>query len=1688
MSKKFKLLLGLVVVLALSLTFMATAFAADGDEPTAATPDVGKTVVPNGDGTYTISLSIKGDADKSATITPTNVIMILDASNSMYSNSTPGEVTYTETDGTGNGLYGLIDGEYVLLERQGGPGNRTFWYNGVQYTGQRYIRNEANLTRMQATLNSMEGVAQTLLSKNGADGNPADAIEVALIVFSGSTQTAIELDPTTSYSAFETAAEEWRPNHPNNHGTSWSTALGLVDDVNFDDEDQTFVIFFTDGAPTNDSFQTEPEYNNSLAPAKNIVDKVADGGLGYTLFSIFAFGDGENYLRQLTNYAYGKGEVTDDSEYFYSASDAAALQQAFDDILEKIELAGIAEAEMDDGVSVKDASGTTTLMDLVTVVPNSFKYYRAGGVVEGSTSPKYSTTANDGKGEEWTDIPADCKAEVVDGEVVWDLAKATDTGVLEDEVVYTVTFECATSQDALDLVADLKNDPGLYDKLVEEGDPRVDYITKSGDDYLIKTNSDVNVSYKDTRVGDDVIDYTPQITIDPVPLEAEMITIEKSWYGSYKGEEDASTVTIGVIKDNDDEQIESFVLEKSGDKHVKDIYISTGVMTVTTTTVTDEETGDETEQTEVNVVVPGHDFELTENIEDSSLTYHWELVSDVMHPMLINNQIKMLVHAEKDPASAPADAIYYKDDAGKVYYKINGAWYEEADATKLTGANYRRSTLNLTKAINGDVPDEEQAYEFTMKLTAPENALDADKTFWFAVQDEDENYISGDDLTTTATREESILDPQDENISDIEFHEADEEYDYDYYTYKYKGTPYTVPAADSGSSTVDGKTVHKYYTDYYYFASGSEVTVELQAGWNLRFTNVLTGTQYEFTETVPNGYKTPLSADDITVTPDDAASSETGGDEAGDEVDEGDEEESDPPYTITDNKIAGTLIQVNEDYVVTFTNQYASSIVEVVKTFSGITEDQIPAGFTATVSFEAPDGYTGEVPEDIDLEIPADEEEEQPGEGADNGQPSNLAAADGENEEEAPYKFAQDGLTLTWTIEGVPVGLNVTVTEDTDSADDVEDYALVTEGDDASVTEATTKKADPDDPDAKDAPTVIGETTTLNLTNNYISNIGTLTVTKTFAGDITELSEKELEEILAALEESFEITLTPTIEEGTTYTLVLTPVVVQEGVEQTAFGPDENSKFPTFTWTIEVPAGIYTVEETEGSADVENYEVTTTYTGSPQPEVTEVVQLRGETGDEASEEPVDVIVAPGTTDAEATVTNTYDREKGYLQITKIFDGVGEDTKLPDVKVTVKDSDGKTFTTGTVAVDEETGESVLLIPDVPTGTYTVEESKAPSISGYKFVETIYDPVAKDEEEAQEEQQEALKASAAEDEEEAPQFATIEVTVENTEDSPAEVTITNVYEEKDTPPGPPAPRYVVEYESNGGTEFPPDGYKAGAIAYLTNEPIKPGYTFVCWCIDEELTTPVSELFMDRDYLVYAKWEETPVPGWLDGENHYAYLIGYPDDMVHPERNITRAEVATIFFRMLREEVRDEYLTKANSFGDVAEGMWFNTPISTMAAMGIVTGYPDGDFHPNANITRAEFATIAARFDQLTDGKGTHFSDIESHWAKLYIECAAKKGWIAGYPDGTFGPERLATRAEVATLINRVLNRDPESPDDLLPGMIEWPDNMDAEVWYYLPIQEATNSHDYERETKSTETWVQLTENPDWTAYNN
>lgn len=223
-----------------------------------------------------------------------------------------------------------------------------------------------------------------------------------------------------------------------------------------------------------------------------------------------------------------------------------------------------------------------------------------------------------------------------------------------------------------------------------------------------------------------------------------------------------------------------------------------------------------------------------------------------------------------------------------------------------------------------------------------------------------------------------------------------------------------------------------------------------------------------------------------------------------------------------------------------------------------------------------------------------------------------------------------------------------------------------------------------------------------------------------------------------------------------------------------------------------------------------------------------------------------------------------------------------------------------------------------------------------------------------------------------------------------------------------------------------------------------------------------------------------------GMLNKTDHFAYVIGYPDGTVHPNGQITRAEVATIFFRLLRDEVRDGAFTTSNSYSDVAYGKWYNNPISTMSALGIITGYPDGTFKPNKPITRAEFAAIAARFDETQSGKSATFSDVIGHWAAKEIGIAYYNDWIKGYPDGTFKPDQNITRAEAMTLINRVLERKPESPADLLTNMNKWTDNLDTSKWYYLDVQEATNSHGYTRKTFNYELWRQMLPDPDWSRY--
>ena len=284
-------------------------------------------------------------------------------------------------------------------------------------------------------------------------------------------------------------------------------------------------------------------------------------------------------------------------------------------------------------------------------------------------------------------------------------------------------------------------------------------------------------------------------------------------------------------------------------------------------------------------------------------------------------------------------------------------------------------------------------------------------------------------------------------------------------------------------------------------------------------------------------------------------------------------------------------------------------------------------------------------------------------------------------------------------------------------------------------------------------------------------------------------------------------------------------------------------------------------------------------------------------------------------------------------------------------------------------------------------------------------------------------------------------------------------------------------------------------------------RSGYEFVNWNTKADGTgtayNPGDSITLNgKPVTLYAQWKRIyrPTPSMptveipdedalgLNTDDHFAYIIGYPDGTVQPNGQITRAEATTIFFRLLTEESRSANLTKTNGYTDVASDAWYNTAVSTMTKAGIVDGYPDGTFRPDAPITRAEMAKIISLFAKL-DKSESRFSDIAGHWAEAYIRLAAGNGWIAGYPDGTFGPQRNITRAETATMINRVLERVPSAESRLLSRdvMQIWPDANPGD-WFYLAMQEATNSHDYERNAKwaaADEQWTALRETRDWKA---
>ena len=300
------------------------------------------------------------------------------------------------------------------------------------------------------------------------------------------------------------------------------------------------------------------------------------------------------------------------------------------------------------------------------------------------------------------------------------------------------------------------------------------------------------------------------------------------------------------------------------------------------------------------------------------------------------------------------------------------------------------------------------------------------------------------------------------------------------------------------------------------------------------------------------------------------------------------------------------------------------------------------------------------------------------------------------------------------------------------------------------------------------------------------------------------------------------------------------------------------------------------------------------------------------------------------------------------------------------------------------------------------------------------------------------------------------------------------------------------HTLTFDTMGGSKIAPETVRHGLTVAKPKDPVNGGYIFDGWYTDKtfrhryDFSTPLTE-----DITIYAKWFLIVLPGVtvkkntpkLNTADHFAYVQGYPDGTVKPAGNITRAETAAILFRLMDEGSRKTYYSTKSGFRDVASGSWYNTYVATLNNAGVITDSSNGYFRPNEAITRAELAAMLAKFSETT-GAANYFNDVSAkYWAANAIAICAKLGWITGYPDGTFRPDKNVTRAELMAMINRATGRAPKSADAFLPGMKTWIDNT-SDKWYYLDVQEATNSHSYT--VKGSETWTALTSDPNWSLY--
>ena len=741
-----------MTVLMVLASIAGNVYAAAGDVPAHK-----KSIEPNGDGTYKLALNVTGQAEKVPQYV--NVTVILDVSGSM---NTP--TVYTATTQNGNNLYGLVNGQYVELTRN----NNAYWYNDGswhQYTGTRYIGSNPRLAAAKSAVNS---VASALLSKNGQDGNPSDMVEMALVTFSN--DATVARTPVTTLSSFQTAVDGATAEG----GTNWEDALSTANGVQYSDthQDKTFVIFVSDGNPTfRNTEGTYPnhtnDYNQSYHDTYGVWGSGSENDTTVTRCYDHAKDDAQTIATRIgvSNFftigAYGDvsrmQSLTTDagapSGNYYSASNTTELENALNAILAQIEMAGFADVEIDDGTTNNVKVGTTSV-ELLEVDETSYQYYRAGG--------DYGT-GNGGLGTEWksTDDPAPPAAQLVDGEVQWDLSSL---GVLENGVTYTVTFDVYPSQYTYDTIAKLKNGDITYDSLDENIQKYI--VDNGGGSYSLRTNTNASLDWDDTRdaAGKQSSDY---INPDPVATDSEQLTITKKWEG---GDPDVDSLPLTVLMDN--QAFHDATLSKNNG-WTTSTYISVGLI----------------KNGQALPGALGHDFSFAE-LDDTQ--YHWELDAPTVRPMLINGVKTMLIKVD-DKHPAPS---------GATTYTIEGStYYVDTAVEGLTATNHRRSNLNLTKAVTGEDAPKDATFPFTLtvnnsKAPATEPTDDpehnSDYWVWFSIYD-------------------------------------------------------TKAGATVMDATVSGATGPS-SSGYYYAPSGTAISVQMKDGWNLRFTNLPSGTTYTFAE------------------------------------------------------------------------------------------------------------------------------------------------------------------------------------------------------------------------------------------------------------------------------------------------------------------------------------------------------------------------------------------------------------------------------------------------------------------------------------------------------------------------------------------------------------------------------------------------------------------------------------------------------------------------------------------------------------------------------------------------------------------------------------------------------------------------------------------------------------------------